>query len=277
VQFWEGAAIQSPAPTSAPQFRRAHNPVLTNIPPRLRRSAITDERATIMGAVALLEQLCDLVGVDDLSQCDMLDVGCGVKFTQAILNHDVPIKRYTGVDVYAEMIEFLRANVDDPRFEYHHVDVRNELYNPDAPPMTLQTDFGVGERTFDVICLYSVFTHLSPTDYVMMLKLLRRHIRADGRVLYTLFIDELTDDGHGLMDFFERTLSHSPADQSSIVAADALRRVVPFRDVDPSRPLTYALYSREHACELIEGTGWEQLQLVAPTEHAQHIFVCRPV
>jgi SAM-dependent methyltransferase len=251
--------------------------VLTNIPPSLRRSAITDELATVKGAVALLEQLCDLVGVNDLARCDVLDVGCGVKFTQAILNHDVPIGSYTGVDVYAEMIEFLRSNVDDPRFEYHHVDVRNELYNPDALPMTPHTDLGIGDRMFDVICLYSVFTHLSPSDYMTMLKVLRRHIRADGRLVYTLFIDELTDEGYGLMDSLQRTVAEGMTDLRSSAAANAPRRVVPFRDVDPSRPLTYALYSREYAHELIGGNGWKPLQLVPPTEHAQHIFVCRPV
>jgi SAM-dependent methyltransferase len=251
--------------------------VLTNIPARLRRSAITDEQATITGAATLLEQLCDLVGVEDLSRCDVLDVGCGVKFTQAILNHDIPIKSYTGVDVYREMVEFLRSNVDDPRFEYHHVDVRNDLYNPGAPPMAVGSDLGLGDRTFDVICLYSVFTHLPPSDYVTMLKLVRRHSRPDGRLVYTLFIDELTERGHGLMDYLQRTLSQGRNDHAPNAAADAQRQVLPFRDLDPNRPLMYALYSREHAHELIEGTGWEPLRMVPPTEHAQHVFVCRPL
>lgn len=249
---------------------------MLTIPPRFCRSAITEEEAIVAGAVELLEQLCDLVGVDDLSQCDVLDVGCGVKFTQAIVNSGIAIGSYTGVDVYGEMIEFLQANVRDPRFEYHHVDVRNELYNSDAPPMTPDTDLGVGDRTFDVICLYSVFTHLSPADYVTMLKVLRRYIRDGGRLVYTVFVDEVTDDGHGLVDFFMRTLAQGRPDPPSPEVAAAVRRVVPFRDVDPSRPLTYALYSRAHAHELIDGTGWEPLQLVPPTEHAQHIFVCRP-
>jgi len=251
---------------------------MLNVPARFRRRvAVTDEAASVVGALVLLDQLCGLVGVDDLTQCDVLDVGCGVKFTQAILNHDLPIRSYTGVDVDGEMIEFLRANVDDPRFEYHDVDVRNELYNPDAPPMTPETDLGVADRTFDVICLYSVFTHLSPADYVTMLKLLRRYVRPDGWLVYTLFVDELTDGGHGLIDSVERKLSRDRPEETSPVMVTAARQVEPYRDVDPSRPLTYALYSREHAHELIEGTGWEPVQLVPPTEHAQHIFVCRPL
>ena len=63
-------------------------------------------------------------------------MGCGVKFTTTILNEGVPVKRYVGVDVFREMIEFLQANVDDPRFEFHHVDLRNERYNPDGAPLS---------------------------------------------------------------------------------------------------------------------------------------------
>jgi hypothetical protein len=79
------------------------------------------------------------------------------------------------------------------------------------------------------------------------------------------------------MDFFQRTLSQGGNDLAPNVAADAVRQVLPFRDLDPNRPQMYALYSREYAHELIEGTGWESLRLVPPTEHAQHIFVCRPL
>ena len=74
--------------------------------------------------------MCDAIGLTDLSRTELLDVGCGTKFSEAFLNHDVPIKRYVGIDIYGEMIEFLQHEVDDPRFEYVHLDVRNELYHP---------------------------------------------------------------------------------------------------------------------------------------------------
>src|SRR4029450_10916443 len=141
-----------------------------DIPTKFNRSAHKDPDATAESAVYLLRYICDKLGLPDLSQQDMLDVGCGTKFTQALLNHGLSIKSYVGVDVYREMIDFLCENVADPRFEYHHVDVQNDLYNPDAPPMTAHTGLGVGHRTFDVICLFSVFTHLAPRDYTTMLR-----------------------------------------------------------------------------------------------------------
>jgi len=41
--------------------------------------------------------------------------------SQAFLNRAVPIKRYVGVDAYGGMIDYLQANVADPRLEYVHV------------------------------------------------------------------------------------------------------------------------------------------------------------
>ncbi len=36
------------------------------------------------------------LGLRDLSESDVLDVGCGVRFTQAIINRDISINSYTG-------------------------------------------------------------------------------------------------------------------------------------------------------------------------------------
>ena len=84
----------------------------------------------------MAQYVCATLGLRDLADTELLDVGCGTKFTEAFLNDGLAIKRYVGVDVYGEMVEFLQESADDPRFEYFHLDVRNELYNPDAPPMT---------------------------------------------------------------------------------------------------------------------------------------------
>ncbi len=35
-------------------------------------------------------------------------------------------------------------------------------------------DIGVKRRTFDFICLFSIFTHLAPADYQAMLELTRK-------------------------------------------------------------------------------------------------------
>ena len=60
--------------------------------------------------------------------------------------------------------------------------------------------------------------------------------------------------------------------------ADAERgHVEDFIDLFPEKPLRVAMYSRPHALELVEGTGWEVESLNDPEEHIQHYMICRPV
>jgi SAM-dependent methyltransferase len=181
----------------SPQYRFEMPPQL-QVPREFRRGHRKDEEGEIRSAVALIEHLTRHFGLDDLSQTDILDVGCGVKLTQAFLAFDLPVRSYVGIDVYEAMIDFLRTNVDDPRFEYHHVNMHNARYNPTGERMTEDTRLPLGEgTTFDIICLFSVFTHLAPHDYPLMLKLLRRYVRPDGRLIYSLYIDERTKRGMG--------------------------------------------------------------------------------
>jgi len=109
------------------------------------------------------------------------------------------------------------------------------------------------------------------------LRVLRRYIRPNGRLIYTLFVDELTEGGYGYMDQVNRALREQCAGAPDVKPTTEVREVKPFLDVDPEHPLRCALYSREYAFELIEGTGWAPLELLPPNEYAQHHFICGPV
>jgi hypothetical protein len=39
--------------------------------------------------------------------------------------------------------------------------------------------------------------NLAPHDYVGMLQVLRRYIRPEGRIFFSVFVNEVTDAGHG--------------------------------------------------------------------------------
>jgi SAM-dependent methyltransferase len=119
---------------------------------------------------------------------ELLDVGCGTKVVKTLLDNSMPIGRYVGIDASSEVIEWLQANVSDPRFEFHHLDAHNAMYNPEGIDLASFELLPVGPRRFDLICLFSVFTHLAPHDYVAMLRLLRRHAKPDARLLFSLFL-----------------------------------------------------------------------------------------
>jgi SAM-dependent methyltransferase len=244
----------------------AGKPVL-QVPTEFQRSVKKDEQFAIASARAMLRQLADELAGGDLGWVSLLDVGCGVKFTQVLVNDSLPIGRYVGVDVYRPMIEFLADNVDDPRFEYHHVDFHNERYNPGGTKMTASSTLPVDEGAFDLITLYSVFTHLDPEDYVAMLTMLRRYVKPDGHAVYSIFLDQLSQAGHGLMDNWVRKMGPK-----------SVGKTVGYRDLSPEgSPLMQALYTEAHARSLIEGTGWKLDRILEPTTYVQYQFVVSPI
>jgi hypothetical protein len=141
--------------------------------------------------------------------------------------------------------------------------------------MTDAEDLGCGERRLDLITLCSVFTHLGPDDFRTMLHLVRRYVEPDGTLFFTVFIDELTVGGHGLADHLDRKLGGGGTD-APLELRQVLRPVSPYTDLDPEQPLAYALYSRAHVLDLVDGTGWAIEELRDPVEHAQHHLICTP-
>jgi len=225
---------------------------------------------TILNAVTLIKRMCAATGRPDLGQTDLLDIGCGVRFSQAILTHDLPLKSYRGVDVFGEMVTHLKEAVNDPRFQYHHHDVHNALYNEGTKASIADVTFPVPDESADLICGFSLFTHLAPTDYRLMLEQSRRAARDGAQFYFTTFIDEMTPGGLGFIDNimkgFGLTEHPTPVEERP-----------DYIEGNPDVPLQVSLYSRAHVMELIDGSGWEVEEIHDPFEWAQHQVVCRAV
>jgi SAM-dependent methyltransferase len=252
-----------------------------DVPGSLRRGVHANEQQWIDSARRLVELVQRCCGVSDLGGLSVLDVGCGTKMTKVLLEDDVRVARYAGVDVDRDIIEFLRAHVDDPRFSFHHIDVRNELYNPEGIALAERGDLPVGDARFDIIWLFSVFTHLDPTDFHSMLRLLRRYAEDDGRLIFSLYVNEVTGTGFGPVERRARGRADLPnpdgafLDERGRLCDDG--EAPDFVDLIPGKPLMEAMYSRRHALQLIDGTGWFVESLNPPEpEYIQHYFVCRP-
>jgi SAM-dependent methyltransferase len=216
-----------------------------SVPASFRRGALRgDEEASIESGRRILALMRRRLGLASYQGVDILDVGCGNKIAQAILRHGIPVRRYVGVDIHRELIEYLREHVTDRRFEFHPVDFHNTMYNPGGTKMTPDTALPVGAERFGLICLLSVFTHLAPEDFESMLRLLHRHIKPDGRLFFSLFIDP--------------------------------NATTPFRDLSPSHPLKFAYYSEDWVRAKIDETGWELRSLHPRQPHIQHHVVCAP-
>ena len=214
-------------------------------PPNLNRNG---KRVVVAGfeetGAILLANVAEVLGVPDLSKTDVLDVGCGVRFTQTIVNRGIPIRSYTGIDIETKVIRWLQENVADSRFRYALWDVRNEMYNKRGTPFTRDSKLPVNGQ-FDAIILYSVFTHMSPADSDAMLHILRPLVRPTGYLLFSAFIDDA---------------------------------VLTFEDRRPDTPLRVATYAEPYMRQLLEKNGWRVVKSIPRQrdKFVAHQFLCAP-
>jgi len=188
----------------------------------------------------------ELLGCSDLSGKDVLDIGCGSRFTQTIINRDLPIKSYTGIDINELLISYLINNVRDSRFSFHYWHIYNAMYNTTGQKLTKRTRLPLPQdKKFDVIWMYSVITHTYPSDTECLLHILRRYIKKGGGLLFSAFIDDNIDT---------------------------------FEDRIKDQPLLKAYYNERFLKQIISKTGWQVKSLYDKWADAvtQNLFLCRP-
>ena len=226
--------------------RTGRRPALV-VPPRFNRNSATV--SALMPAeqagLWLLERMRQHLGIDGYANRRVLDFGCGVRFSQAIVNTGFAIGRYAGIDNCHELIDFLDAEVRDPRLSYHFLDARHALYNPAGAPLTEATRLPVADAAFDVACMFSVITHQYPEDSRAIFRLLRRHVDPGGRLFFTCFLDDA---------------------------------VATFEDRSPERNGGFCVYNPACLGELVAGAGWQLVSSAPPDGPIiAHAFVYRPI
>lgn len=193
----------------------------------------------------LLDYLSDLTESGSLENKDILDIGCGLRFSQAIVNLNYKVGSYTGIDVNNEVIAFLQQNTTSIDYlNYYHWNVYNDLYNQTGFLLNKEVQLPFGSKSFDIVCLFSVLTHLNPLDADVLLFVLKKHIRKNGYLVFSIFIDESTSY---------------------------------FSDADPDNPLLRAYYSKNLIFNLLKRNGWLINHFNKPRKDKfiQHHFVCQ--
>jgi SAM-dependent methyltransferase len=220
--------------------------LVLEVPLKFRRGKLRqDELASVRSAQVILDYILQCTGFPSYESLEILDFGCGVKFSQALLQDSRPFGHYLGLDVYREMIEYLQNNVADPRLEYAVVPFQNDMYNREGQPMTADSRLPCGERKFDLITLQSVFTHQAPPDFQNLLHILRRYCKPAGRMFFTCFINNTMKDR--------------------------------FHDDIPGQPLMRATYQEDFIREMVVKAGWEVVYS-APQNTEKHVadhLVCK--
>jgi SAM-dependent methyltransferase len=218
------------------------------IPAHLHRNSPTvavdgyEETGSYLIAVAT-----ERLGLGTLAHSEVLDIGCGVRFAQAIVNRRIAIKSYTGIEVHRPIVDFMSENLEpfDPRFKFVHWDVGHDLFSSESSRALKDEPSLPVDSTFDVVWLFSVFTHLDLADARAMLRIIRRVIRPAGGLLFTAFIDPDLDGFEG------RSRGH---------------------------PLEKVYFGRRTMEGLIEETGWHlrAFHSGGARPFVQPCFVCSP-
>ena len=91
------------------------------------RAALAAAYSSCLPTSEPLERMRWQIGFEGYADKKVLDFGCGVRFSHAIINSEYDIGGYCGVDVFRPMIDFLQSNVSDPRFSYHFFDAYHPL------------------------------------------------------------------------------------------------------------------------------------------------------
>ena len=121
----------------------------------------------------------------------VLDIGCGCG--QMALHLEKYLDEngsYVGVDIHRPSIKWCQKNIGSRRsnFQFAHIDVRNLAYNPDGTHRAETYQFPFDDRSFDLILLKSVFTHMRPPEVSNYLREVSRLLKSNGRCLATFFL-----------------------------------------------------------------------------------------
>ena len=177
------------------KFLRRGRPRLV-VPPAFNRNSptVTSIMTPEESGRWLLERMRQQIGFSSYAKTRLLDFGCGVRFSQALVNTDFRIGFYVGIDIDRPMIEFLQKEVRSDSFQYIFVDAYHPMYNPRGTLRSSELELPLSESDFDIVCMFSVITHQNPDDSRRIFYLLRQHVTVDGHLFFTCFLDDSISD-----------------------------------------------------------------------------------
>ncbi len=127
----------------------------------------------------------------------VLEIGCGPgRLPTGIISVLGDIRLYRGIDVSVKPILWCQKYITPvhPSFQFTHLDMHNDRYNPKGHLEAEKLRLSLPDHSFDIIYLYSVFSHLRTEHVRFYLGEFRRLLAPGGRVFLTAFLEEDVPD-----------------------------------------------------------------------------------
>lgn len=142
------------------------------------------------------DRLVKQCGVTETSS--VLDVGCGVgRLPIGLIDRVGALQAYRGIDVNPKAISWCQRHItpSHPTYQFILSEAKNARYRPNGQEISsAQARLPFENDLFDVIYLYSVFSHMVPHDVRFYLNEFARVLRPSGYIFLTGFIEEDVPD-----------------------------------------------------------------------------------
>ena len=122
------------------------------------------------------------------AESKVLDIGSGIGRIAVGLTTFLKGK-YEGFDAVRQGVEWCQQNISGkfPNFNFVYVDLFNDLYKKDGI-QAASFKFPYTDKSFDLACAISVFTHMIPSEVEQYLSEAARVVAPGGYFLATFFI-----------------------------------------------------------------------------------------
>lgn len=123
----------------------------------------------------------------------VLEIGCGPgRLPIGILQKVGDVRQYSAVDVDRKSVEWCERYIhrEHPTFTFTYIDVANPRYNKKGKISQTEIRLPFVDLAFDIIYLYSVFSHLTREDVTVYCREFQRLLHPEGKVFITAFVEE---------------------------------------------------------------------------------------
>jgi SAM-dependent methyltransferase len=121
----------------------------------------------------------------------VVEIGSGLgRLAIGLIREAGPVE-YWGFDANKSWIEWCRKHIarNHPSYRFIHVDVENDLYNPQGAVVGGDFRFPLPDGHADIVYMWGVFTNIRLNDARIYVAEISRLLRDGGRVFLTAFVE----------------------------------------------------------------------------------------